>query len=73
VHLAGDVLTAGFRVAHGLDREQRRLAFTPSATFSTIAGRPISSGLSSLLMAVPMVKRGFEAGPVLSLRAKIVA
>src|SRR4029077_9073634 len=51
----------------------RIAAFTPSATFSTIAGRPISSGLSSLLMAVPMVRRGFEAGPVLSWRAKIVA
>src|SRR4051794_5142391 len=51
----------------------RIAAFTPSATFSTMAGRPISSGLSSLLMAVPMVRRAFEAGPVLSLRAKMVA
>src|ERR1700704_6200446 len=51
----------------------RIAAFTPSATFSTIAGRPISSGLSSALMAVPMVRRGFEAGPGFSLRAENVA
>src|SRR5215510_10536451 len=34
-------------------------AFTAAATFSTIAGRPISSGRSSALMAVPMARRDF--------------
>ena len=48
-------------------------AFTPSATFSTMAGRPISSGNSSTLMAVPIASRDFDAGPVLPLRANTVA
>ena len=46
---------------------------TPSATFSTIAGRPISSGNSSALIAVPITSRDLSAGPVLPLRAKTVA
>src|SRR5262245_4463242 len=48
-------------------------AFTASATFSTIAGRPMSSGRSSALMAVPMASRDLDDGPVRPLRAKIVA
>ena len=48
----------------------RIAARTPSATFSTIAGRPMSSGRISALIAVPMVSRDFVAGPVLALRAK---
>ncbi len=46
---------------------------TPSATFSTIAGRPISSGNIFGLSAVPMTSRGLPAGPVLALRANTVA
>ena len=48
-------------------------ALTASATFSTIAGRPMSSGKSSALNAVPMASRGSPAGPLLLLRAKTVA
>src|SRR6266545_3621874 len=51
----------------------RMAALTPSATFSTMAGRPMSSGRSSALMAVPMVEREFDCGPVLPLRANTVA
>src|SRR5664280_3374297 len=47
--------------------------FTAAATFSTIAGRPISSGSNSALGAVPIARRDLAAGPVLSLRAKMVA
>ena len=48
-------------------------AFTPSATFCTMAGRPMSSGLSSALIAVPMARRDFDTGPVAPVRAKMVA
>ena len=48
-------------------------AFTASATFSTMAGRPMSSGKSSTLIAVPMASRDFDAGPVLPLAANTVA
>ena len=51
----------------------RMAARTPSATFSTIAGRPISSGKISALIAVPMTSRDLSAGPVLALRANTVA
>src|SRR5262249_59003541 len=51
----------------------RIAAFTACATFSTIAGRPISSGKSSALIAVPIARRNFEAGPVLAFRANAVA
>ena len=51
----------------------RMAARTPSATFSTIAGRPMSSGRSSALIAVPMASRDLFAGPVLALRANTVA
>ncbi len=51
----------------------RMAARTASATFSTMAGRPISSGKISALIAVPMVSRDVFAGPVLALRAKTVA
>src|SRR5262245_23377647 len=51
----------------------RIAAFTPSATFSTIAGRPISSGFNSALIAAPMVSLLFEAGPVFSFLANTVA
>ena len=51
----------------------RIASFTAAATFSTIAGRPMSSGSSTALIAVPITSRAFEAGPVLSLRAKTVA
>ena len=51
----------------------RMAARTPSATFSIMAGRPMSSGRSSALSAVPMARRDLLAGPVLALRAKIVA
>ena len=51
----------------------RIAARTPSATFSTIAGRPISSGKISALIAVPMTRRDLLAGPVLALRANTVA
>ena len=48
-------------------------AFTASATFSTIASRPMSSGNNSALSAVPIASRDLSAGPVLPLRANIVA
>ncbi len=48
-------------------------ARTASATFATIAGRPMSSGKSSTLMVVPMARRDCDAGPALSLRANTVA
>ena len=48
-------------------------ALTAAATFSTIAGRPISSGLSSALIAVPIANRNFEDGPVLAFLANTVA
>ena len=48
-------------------------ARTPSAIFSTIAGRPMSSGRIGALMAVPMARRAESAGPVSSLLAKTVA
>ena len=48
-------------------------ARTPIATFSTIAGRLMSSGRISGLIAWPMVRRDLPAVPVLSLRAKTVA
>ena len=48
-------------------------AFTASATFSTIAGRPMSSGSSSTLIAVPIASRDLDAGPVLLLLANTVA
>jgi hypothetical protein len=51
----------------------RIAALTACATFSTIAGRPMSSGKSSALMAVPIVRRDFDAGPVLPFLAKTVA
>jgi hypothetical protein len=51
----------------------RMASFTAAATFSTMAGRPMSSGKSSALIAVPMASRDFDAGPVLSFRAKTVA
>ncbi len=51
----------------------RIAARTPSATFSTIAGRPMSSGKISALIAVPMTSRDLFAGPVLALRANTVA
>ncbi len=51
----------------------RMAARTLSATFSTIAGRPMSSGKISALIAVPMTSRDLLAGPVLALRAKTVA
>src|SRR5215831_2310402 len=51
----------------------RMAALTACATFSTIAGRPISSGRSSALIAVPIAKRGFDAGPVLPFLANTVA
>ncbi len=51
----------------------RMAARTPSATFSTIAGRPMSSGKISALIAVPMTSRDLLAGPVLALRANTVA
>ena len=51
----------------------RIAARTASATFSTIAGRPMSSGRISTLIAVPMVSRDLDAGPVLALRANTVA
>ena len=38
-----------------------------------MAGRPMSSGKISALIAVPMASRDFAAGPALALRAKIVA
>src|SRR5262249_45786438 len=46
---------------------------TPSATFSTIAGRPMSSGRISGLTAVPMTRRGLLAGPGVPFRANTVA
>src|SRR5215471_13438599 len=51
----------------------RIAALTASATFSTIAGRPISSGKSSALIAVPTARRDFDAAPVLPLLANTVA
>jgi hypothetical protein len=51
----------------------RIAARTPSATFSTIAGRPMSSGRSSALMAAPMTSRDWLADPLRSFRAKTVA
>jgi len=51
----------------------RIAALTASATFSTIAGRPISSGRSSALIAVPIARRDFDAGPVLPFLANTVA
>ena len=51
----------------------RIAALTASATFATIAGRPMSSGKSSALIAVPIARRGCEDGPVLPLRANTVA
>ena len=51
----------------------RMAARTASATFSTMAGRPISSGKISALIAVPMASRDLFAGPVLALRANTVA
>jgi len=38
-----------------------------------IAGRPMSSGKSSALIAVPIVRRDFDAGPVLPFLANTVA
>ena len=51
----------------------RIAALTASATFSTIAGRPMSSGSSSALIAVPIAKRDFDGRPVLSFVANTVA
>ncbi len=51
----------------------RIAARTASATFSTIARRPMSSGSKVALIAVPMVRRDFDAGPFLSSRANTVA
>ena len=51
----------------------RIAARTPSATFSTIAGRPMSSGKISALIAVPITSRDLSAGPVLLFRANTVA
>ena len=51
----------------------RIAAFTPSATFSTIAGRPISSGSNSALIAVPMVRRDAVGRPVAGVLANTVA
>ncbi len=48
-------------------------AFTPAASFSTMASRPISSGKSSALIAVPITRRDFDAGPISPLRANTVA
>ncbi len=38
-----------------------------------MAGRPMSSGSSAGLMAVPIAMREYEAGPALASRAKTVA
>ena len=48
-------------------------ALTPSATISTMRGRPMSSGRSSALMAVPITSRGLSGVPLRSFRAKMVA
>jgi hypothetical protein len=48
-------------------------ARTPSATISTMRGRPMSSGLSSALMAAPITRRDLVAGPVRVFRANTVA
>src|SRR5206468_2820192 len=48
-------------------------AFTPSATISTMRGRPMSSGWSSALIAVPITRRALSAVPFRSFRAKTVA
>ena len=48
-------------------------AFTASATFSTMAGRPMSSGSSSTLIAVPIASRDCDVGPVLLFDANTVA
>src|SRR5206468_4077997 len=46
---------------------------SPSATFSTIAGRPMSSGRMFGLTAVPITRRCLLVGPCSTLRAKTVA
>ena len=46
---------------------------TPAAIFSTIAGRPMSSGKICGLIAAPITRRSLFLGPVLSLRANTVA
>ena len=46
--------------------------FTASATFSTIATRPMSSGCSTSLIAKPTVSRGSSLGSA-SVVAKMVA
>src|SRR5262245_10795751 len=51
----------------------RIAALTAAATFSTIAGRPISSGKSSALIAVPIARRDVDGEPLLPLLAKTVA
>ena len=51
----------------------RMAACTAAATFSTMAGRPMSSGSSSSLSAVPMASRAADAGPVLAFLANTVA
>ncbi len=51
----------------------RIAAFTAAATFSTMAGRPMSSGKSSALIAVPIASRDCDGGPDFAFLANTVA